>query len=113
MARTSGKDFIMESMFQVSVTGLFLTALLWPAEGIGQRNQSDPPDGFREILPRGRIAAIFEPEYVSAEKARIRPDAWVLGVVIDGQARAYSLTLLNSHEVVNDRIGDTSFAAVW
>ncbi len=103
----------MASMFQVSVAGLFLAALLWPATGFGQRSQSETPEGFRQILPRGRIAAIFEPEYVSAEKARIRPDAWVLGVVIDEQARAYSLTLLNSHEVVNDRIGDTSFAAVW
>ena len=34
-------------------------------------------------------------------------------VVIDGEARAYSLNLLNRHEVVNDRIGEQKFAAVW
>jgi len=34
-------------------------------------------------------------------------------VEIDGQARAYSLNLLNRHEVVNDQIGGKSFAAVW
>ncbi len=71
------------------------------------------PKGFEQILPRGRIAAISNPQYVAAGEARIKPNSWVLGVVIDGQPRAYSLNLLNSHEVVNDTIGETNFAAVW
>ena len=71
-----------------------------------------PPE-FEQILPRGRIAAITNPEFVSADDAVIAPDTYVLGVVINGQARVYSLNLLNHHEVVNDRIGDTHFAAVW
>ncbi|MCH7825850.1 MAG: DUF3179 domain-containing protein, partial [Acidobacteria bacterium] len=45
--------------------------------------------------------------------ASIADDSVVLGVVIDGQARAYSIRLLNAHEVVNDTIGETNFAAVW
>ena len=61
----------------------------------------------------GQIAAISQPHFVAADSANIADDSWVLGVVIDGQARAYSLNLLNSHEVVNDRIGNTAFAAVW
>jgi len=71
------------------------------------------PEGVEQILERGKIAAIFNPEFVSAEEAAIADDAWVLGVEIDGQARAYSLNLLNRHEVVNDKIGENSFAAVW
>ena len=73
----------------------------------------DKPEGYRQILPRGRIAAVNAPEYVPAAKADIDADSWVLGVVIDGEARAYSLNLLNAHEVVNDTAGDTNFAAVW
>ncbi|MCP4203167.1 MAG: DUF3179 domain-containing protein [bacterium] len=72
-----------------------------------------PPAGVEQILPRGGIPAVFEPDYVPAAQAEIPDDAWVLGVAIDGQARAYSLNLLNSHEIVNDRIGETNFAAVW
>lgn len=68
---------------------------------------------YQQILPRGAIVAITEPEYVSAEAADIADDSYVLGVVIDGQPRAYSLNLLNSHEVVNDKIGDQAYAAVW
>ena len=70
-------------------------------------------EGFKQILPRGAIAAITQPQYVAAEEANIAGSSYVLGVVIDGQARAYSLNLLNHHEVVNDQIGDKTFAAVW
>ena len=73
----------------------------------------EPPPGVEQILPRGRIAAVFEPEFVPAAEAKMPDDAWVLGVVMDGQAHAYSLNLLNRHEIVNDRIGETAFAAVW
>ncbi len=72
-----------------------------------------PPPGVEQLLPRGEIAAVFEPQFVSASEADISDDAWVLGVSVDGQARAYSLNLLNDHEIVNDRIGEKSFAAVW
>jgi len=71
------------------------------------------PEGVEQILPRGQIAAVFEQEFVSADEAEISDDAWVLGVVVEGIAKAYSLNLLNRHEVVNDRSGGTAFAAVW
>ena len=68
---------------------------------------------YEQILPRGQIAAITDPEYVPADEAEISDDSYVLGVVIDGQPRAYSLNILNRHEVVNDRSGDLAYAAVW
>ena len=37
----------------------------------------------------------------------------VHGWFMNGEARAYSLNLLNEHEVVNDRFGDTAVAVVW
>ena len=84
------------------------------AAGTAAVHSSDPPpEGVEQLLPRGRIAAVVDPVYVSAREAEIPGSAWVLGVVIEGQARAYDLNLLNRHEVVNDRIGDTAFAAVW
>lgn len=71
------------------------------------------PPGVVQILPRGGLPAVLAPRFVTAEEATIPDGAWVLGVVIDGEARAYSLNLLNRHEVVNDRIAGTAFAAVW
>jgi hypothetical protein len=64
-------------------------------------------------MARGRIPAVDNPQFVPASAAKLPPEAWVLGVVIDGQARAYSLNLLNAHEVVNDRFGDRPIAVIW
>ena len=73
----------------------------------------EPPPGVEQLLPRGRIAAVVDPQFVPAAEAELPDDAWVLGVTIDGVAKAYSLKLLNRHEVVNDRTGETAYAAVW
>ncbi len=77
------------------------------------RAEDGLPSAFKQIIPRGRIASVDAPRFVSAERAKIPPEGWVLGVVVDGHARAYSLNLLNRHEIVNDQIGDQTFAAVW
>ena len=90
------------------VIGLTASAGLW-AEG----PEEVLPPGVEQLLPRGQIAAIDHPTFVSADKAKIADDAWVLGVVVSGQPKAYSLNLLNRHEVVNDQEGDVAFAAVW
>lgn len=72
-----------------------------------------PPAGIEQVIPRGDIPAIFDPVFVGASEAEIPEDAWVLGVAVGDEAHAYSLNLLNSHEIVNDRIGEQNFAAVW
>jgi hypothetical protein len=83
--------------------------------GLSQSDSTKPdqPPGFNRLVERGAMASIDSPVFVSAEEADIPPDAWVLGVVISGEARAYGLSLLNSHEVVNDEIAGQRVAAVW
>ncbi len=96
----------------------FLAPITLPvllASGAGELHAAKDslPAGVEQILPRGSIAAVFDPKFVPAAQADIADDAWILGVVVEGRAHAYSLNLLNAHEVVNDKIGDKSFAAVW
>ena len=79
----------------------------------GCSSDTDEFGAYEQLLPRGQIAAVTEPQYVSAEEAEIADDSYVLGIVVAGKARAYSLNLLNNHEVVNDQIGELPFAAVW
>ena len=74
---------------------------------------SNLPEAFEQMIPRGRIASIDDPVFVGATEAELPDDAWVLGVARRGAAKAYSLNLLNRHEIVNDRIGDLPVAAVW
>jgi len=72
-------------------------------------------DDVYQVLPLGAIPAIDDPTFVSGEaaNAQMRPEEPVLGIVVDGQARAYSLWQLDAHEIVNDEIAGTAFAATW
>jgi hypothetical protein len=95
-------------------TALYTLVLFVFTNGYGLFAQDrDLFSEYEQILERGGIPAIINPTYVTAEKASIADKTWILGVVINGQARAYSLNLLNHHEIVNDNIDTTSFAAVW
>lgn len=55
--------------------------------------------------PRDGIPAINLPRFVTAGEAAsfMQEDDRVLGLEIDGQARAYPVKILNYHEIVNDQ----------
>lgn len=64
----------------------------------------------REILqagpPRDGIPAIDKPQFVSPKDARyLQSKDRVLGVVFNGEIKAYPIRFLNFHEVVNDNFG--------
>lgn len=82
----------------------------------------EPPETerFRDaplvrLLPPDAIPAIDAPRLVSREEAErfMLAEEPVLGVVVGGDARAYSLWILDSHEIVNDTLGSTPIAATW
>ena len=99
----------------VAVAGVaaFTFALASPVYSTAGGSEGDAPEGVIQLLPRGGIPAIFEPHFVNADEAKIPDSAWVLGVYLNGEARAYSLNLLNHHEIVNDEIGGDPIAPVW
>ena len=99
-------------MLGVGLAGL-LHGLPAAQESAGDASNPDLPPEFEQIIPRGRIASVDEPTFVSADEAELSDDAWILGIATGGQAKAYSLNLLNHHEIVNDRFGEVPLAAVW
>lgn len=68
----------------------------------------------RQVL-RKPIRPIISPPVVSADKAEILPNELVLGVEINGAARAYSINQLTGpqREIINDVLGGTAIAATW
>ena len=64
--------------------------------------------------PRDGIPALTNPKYAPAAKADyMRPDEQVLGVFINGVARAYPTRILSWHEVVNDTFGGVPVLVSW
>ncbi len=72
-------------------------------------------DSMYQVLPPDAIPAIHEPEFVSGTEAdaQMRDSEPVLGLVLNNEARAYSLWQLDAHEIVNDVFGETAVAVTW
>jgi hypothetical protein len=71
------------------------------------------PQGFRDLLPRDAIRPIYDPQFVSAADAGWDDLALVVGLEINGDARAYPVSLLNRREIVNDHVGKTPVLVTW
>ena len=69
--------------------------------------------GFVQKLEKGKIPALTNPEYVTADEAEIPDKDFVIGVFHNGEARAYSLNVLSNFSVVNDTIAGKSVLIVW
>ncbi len=60
------------------------------------------------------IPAIDKPNFVAAKDADfLSPKDRVLGLVIDGVAKAYPVKILNWHEIVNDKIRGNAFVVTY
>lgn len=98
--------------------------LLSLASGLGfaqDKNGFDLRDSLvpaAQILSGGPakdgIPAIDKPVFVAAGKAPfLRAEDLVLGLQIEGQARAYPLRIMNWHEIVNDQYNDSAVVITY
>ncbi len=100
---------------------LFLAACSGSVETVTvPEPNSSSPSNERELeiitlLPKDGIPAIDDPVFVSANEADLQyePDELIIGVNFDGDARAYSIPMLSSHEIVNDTVGGRKIAVTW
>lgn len=69
----------------------------------------------KRILPADSIQAIDEPVFIKANTAEgiMKPDELVIGVLINGEAKAYPINILSVHEIVNDVAGGEAIAVTW
>jgi len=64
--------------------------------------------------PRDGIPSLDYPEFIAADDANyLKGRDRVLGVSINGTARAYPIRILNYHEIVNDVIGGTPVVVTY
>lgn len=64
--------------------------------------------------PKDGIPALTNPDYVPSDNADfMRDNEQVLGVYLNGTARAYPTRILSWHELVNDFFGDLPVLVSW
>lgn len=80
------------------------------------KRHSVPLKEIKFVIPRDRIPAIDKPKFQSvtaAAKAGLPDNEPVIGVVINGDARAYPIRILIWHEIVNDLVGGMPIAVTF
>lgn len=60
------------------------------------------PAGYRPVLARDGIRPVYRPLFVPADDSAWPDDELIIGVEIDGDARAYPVGFLNRREIVLD-----------
>ena len=68
---------------------------------------------WSQLLGRDDILPVYEPEFVSAQESPYADDELVIGVELNGEARAYAIGPLNSREMVNDTVGGIPILVTW
>lgn len=65
--------------------------------------------------PKDGIPAILRPDTITLKKADkiLSQKDKVIGIVINGKARAYPIRILNWHEIVNDRLGGMDITVTY
>lgn len=71
------------------------------------------PAGYRPVTGRDRIRPIYAPRFRSVAETDWPEDTLVLGIALDGEAKAYPIRTLNHREMVLDRLGGTPILATW
>ena len=68
---------------------------------------------YRQLLPKDAIAPIYEPRFLTAEKAGLDPGELVIGVELNGESKAYPIGPLVRREMVNDTVGGVPILVTW
>lgn len=93
-----------------------------PATELRAQNKADqaPPKAAAGFNPRRVVApfpAIKDAPFLPASKVRneVSENELVLGVVVEGEARAYPINMLTGprREIINDTLGGRAIAATW
>jgi hypothetical protein len=76
------------------------------------------PATFQFGIGKDTIASIDEPRYATFDdpvvaERNITRETPVLGVSMEGVARAYPVDLMSMHEIVNDEIAGKPYAVMW
>lgn len=74
---------------------------------------SEAYHGLIQYRAKDAKQAIVDPALISAGEALLASGTKVIGVFVNGEARAYPLFILNNHQIVNDVVGGTPLSASW
>ncbi len=65
------------------------------------------------LLGLDGIRPVYEPRFVTAADAPLEDDELIIGISLEGEAKAYPITVLRFREIVNDELGGLPILVTW
>lgn len=103
-------------IFALLGLGLAFIATTWrpPSQDESFEDSKNREIPIIQDVPRDAIPPLDSPRYETATEANwLKDNDIVLGVEFDGDARAYSIKILNWHEIVNESIGGKDIVVTY
>lgn len=87
-----------------------------PIEPTPQKNKrvEDPDDYvFSQLLPWDGIRPVYDPQFVGVADSPLQDGELVMGVALDGEAKAYPVSVLRFREMVDDELAGWPILVSW
>jgi hypothetical protein len=86
-----------------------------PASPVQINKRIDDPNdySFPQLIPFDGIRPVYDPQFVSAQDAPLLDDELVIGIALEGEAKAYPITVLRHREMVNDELAGIPTLVTW
>jgi len=99
----------------LALLGALVVALTLPADAYAQDICTTPASLVNSGVGKDAIPPLLRPAFVTAAEGDLiwRSEDRVLGVVINGEARAYPIPILWWHEIINDNLGGSPIALTY
>ena len=68
---------------------------------------------FPQLIPPDGIRPVYAPTFAPASQVELQDEELILGVAIQGQAKAYPITVLRHREMVNDELAGIPMLVTW
>lgn len=80
----------------------------------GEDIEADYARHSRRAAPRDAFPVLFDPKLTPAAEAKdVRDDEPVIGIALEGEAKAYPVSIMGRHELANDTIAGRPITASW
>jgi hypothetical protein len=94
-------------------TGNSTLALIDPTTEINERVDDPNNYGYSQLLPWDAIRPVYDPTFTSASEAPLQDEELVMGVTLDGESKAYPVTVLRFREMVDDELAGWPILVTW
>lgn len=78
-----------------------------------QDKQGDFETYSRRAAKRDSFPVLDNPKMTAAKESTVDDNEFVIGVVCDGEAKAYPISVMGTHELANDVCGKAHIAVSW